>query len=230
LARLGRRSFIGAGSGWLDALPQPPPGVTEVVYTDDEVQGRVLLEDEVRASSRPLLEKLYAAGLRLVMLSGDRRESVQAVAERVGLREYEFGLSPQEKVERIQAWSAAGEKPAMVGDGVNDAPSLAAAHVGVVMGMRGSDAALEQADVVLMKDRLDRFYLAYELSRHARRIIRQNLTISLGSVVVLVAAAFLGLIPLTLGVIGHEGSTVVVVLNSLRLLVMPLEEDAHAGD
>lgn len=228
-AQLGRRSLIGPAD-WLDALPVPAPGITEVIYSDGEVHGRLLLEDEVRASSRPLLAKLYAVGLRLTMLSGDRKEAVQTVAEQVGLREYEFGLSPDEKVSRIKQWSEAGEKPAMVGDGVNDAPSLAAAYVGVAMGMRGSDAALEQADVVLMKDRLDRFFIAYELSRRARRIIRQNLAVSLGSVVVLVTGAFAGLIPLTIGVIGHEGSTVIVVLNSLRLLLMRFEEDHTAGE
>ena len=228
-AQLGRRSLIG-DAPWLSNLPVPAPGITEVIYADGEVQGRILLEDEIRASSKPLLAKLYAAGLKLSMLSGDRREAVETVARQVGLREYEFGLTPEAKVARIKAWNDAGEKPAMVGDGVNDAPSLAAAYVGVAMGMRGSDAALEQADVVLMKDRLDRFFIAYELSRRARRIIRQNLAISMGSVLVLVAGAFAGLIPLTIGVIGHEGSTVVVVLNSLRLLLLRFEEDQTAGE
>jgi Cd2+/Zn2+-exporting ATPase len=127
-------------------------------------------------------------------------------------------LTPEQKVEAVRSLTGSAHHVAMIGDGVNDAPSLAAAHIGVAMGARGSDAALEQADVVLMHDRLENFLAAYRLSHRARRIIRQNLVISLGTVFTLVCFAFAGAIPLTIGVVGHEGSTVIVVMNSLRLL------------
>jgi Cd2+/Zn2+-exporting ATPase len=215
--RMGRRTFL-EGAAWVAALPSPAVGETEVVLEAGAVRGRIMLRDEIRKAGKQLLARLRNEGLQLTMLSGDREESARHVSDELGLGDFRAGLSPEQKVEQIRAWSRAGESVAMVGDGVNDAPSLAAADVGVAMGLRGSDAALEQADVVLMKDRLERFFTAYRLSRRARRIIRQNLAVSLGSIVVLVAAAFAGMLPLTVGVIGHEGSTVIVVLNSLRLL------------
>lgn len=215
--RLGRRLMFG-GEDWIDAVPVPGAGKTEAVVSGGDLRGRVLLGDEVRRASAPLLRRLERDGLRVTMLTGDRLEAARAVADELGLRDVCAGLKPEDKVDAIRRWQAAGEKVAMVGDGVNDAPSLAAADVAVGMGLRGSDAVLEQADVVLMKDRLENFNMAYHLSRRARAIIRQNLAISLAVIAMLVAGALSGGLPLTLGVVGHEGSTVIVVLNSLRLL------------
>jgi Cd2+/Zn2+-exporting ATPase len=217
LGRLGRRSFLGE-QGWVKTKSAPTPGVTEVLYEAGNIRGRILLEDEIRKSSRPLLEWMERQGLKVTMLTGDREAAARQVAEAVGLKDFRYGLHPADKVEAIREWVRAGEKVAMVGDGVNDAPSLAAADIGVAMGARGSGAALAESDVILMRDRLESFAGAYELSRRTRRIILQNLVISLGTIAVLVTAAMGAAIPLTVGVAGHEGSTVIVVLNSLRLL------------
>jgi Cd2+/Zn2+-exporting ATPase len=164
------------------------------------------------------LDELRSEGLRSIVLTGDRKATAEHLRDELQLDDVRAELKPEDKVVAIRELSGQGRKVAMIGDGVNDAPSLAAAHIGVAMGARGSDAALEQADVVLMHDRLENFLAAFRLSQRARRVIRQNLFISLGTVVVLVSFAMLGKIPLTIGVVGHEGSTVVVVMNSLRLL------------
>jgi Cd2+/Zn2+-exporting ATPase len=181
--------------------------------------GRVLLRDEVRPEAAELVRRLRELGLRTVVLTGDRGQVADRLGEELGLDDVRSGLSPEGKVDVLRELAGRGERVAMIGDGVNDAPSLAAAQVGVAMGARGSDAALEQADIVLMHDRLENFLMAFQLSGRTRRIIRQNLLISLGTVIVLGLAALAGQLPLTVGVLGHEGSTVVVVVNSLRLLV-----------
>ena len=166
------------------------------------------------------MQKLESIGVRTVMLTGDRRDVAEQIARGVGIGEIRAGLLPEQKVEAIQELKEHGaRKVAMIGDGVNDAPCIAAADVGVAMGARGSDAALEQAEVVLMNDRLENFLLARTLSVRSRRIIYENIIIALGAVVFMMCAASLLPIPLALGVAVHEGSTVVVVLNSLRLLL-----------
>ena len=157
-------------------------------------------------------------GIKVVMLTGDRRHTAEAVAKELGVDEVRSGLSPEDKVEAIQEIRESGRRVAMVGDGVNDAPSLAAADVSVAMGARGSDAALEQAEIILMHDRIENFLAAQKLSRRAARVIKQNLTISLGVVICMVLATTFGAVPLALGVAAHEGSTLIVVINSLRLL------------
>ncbi|HEY5233589.1 MAG TPA: heavy metal translocating P-type ATPase [Verrucomicrobiae bacterium] len=192
-------------------------GVSEIWVSHGGLLGRIFLRDDIRPQAREVIDELRREKLRTIVLTGDRKSAAEHLREQLHLDDVRAELKPEEKVEVIRQLSAR-EKVAMIGDGVNDAPGLAAAHIGVAMGARGSDAALEQADVVLMNDRLENFLAAFRLSRRARGIIRWNLVISLGTVVVLVTFAMLGKIPLTVGVVGHEGSTVVVVMNSLRLL------------
>ncbi len=217
---LGRRELLESGplADWAKKLPPAAAELSEVWVIGKDLVGRVLLKDQIRAESRGVLAELKSMGIRTVMLTGDRRHTAEAVAKELGLDEVRAGLSPEDKVAAIQALRAEGRKVAMVGDGVNDAPCLAAADVSVAMGARGSDAALEQAEVILMHDRIENFLSAHRLSRRARSVIRQNLAISLGVVVVMVVATAFGAVPLAIGVAAHEGSTLVVCLNSLRLL------------
>jgi Zn2+/Cd2+-exporting ATPase len=217
---LGKREWIESrtnaktGAGGLDS----EPGVSEIWLAEDDLLGRIVMRDDIRPQARSVIEELRRAGLRTIVLTGDRRAAAEHLKEQLRLDDVRSELKPDEKVSIVRSLTGQEQRVAMVGDGVNDAPSLAAAHIGVAMGARGSDAALEQADVVLMHDRLENVLAAYRLSQRARRIIRQNLVLSLGTVLVLVVFALAGSIPLTVGVIGHEGSTVVVVMNSLRLL------------
>jgi Cd2+/Zn2+-exporting ATPase len=213
---LGRREHVLNGDA--PAASTSEPGVTEVWVRCGSLLGRVLLRDDIRPQAAAVLDEIRRAGLQSLVLTGDRQATADHLRERLHVDEVRAELKPEQKVAVIQTFTNAGRRVAMVGDGVNDAPSLAAAHVGVAMGARGSDAALEQAEVVLMHDRLENFLAAFRLSQRARHIIWQNLVISLGTVVILVVLALFSQLPLTLGVVGHEGSTVVVVLNSLRLL------------
>jgi Cd2+/Zn2+-exporting ATPase len=214
------------GRDWFDlehrtGVPIGAPvdaGFSEVWVEAGDLLGRVILRDDIRPQSASVVSELRDEGLRSVVLTGDRKAAAENLRSELKLDDVRAELKPEQKVAAIRELSAQGKRVAMIGDGVNDAPSLAAAHIGVAMGARGSDAALEQADVVLMHDRLENFLAAFRLSQRARAVIRQNLFISLGTVIVLVTFAMLGKIPLTIGVVGHEGSTVVVVMNSLRLL------------
>lgn len=217
---LGRREWLLHERGGRAAadIPLAEAGISEIWIACGNSLGRMLLRDDVRPQAATVLRELRDRGLRTVVLTGDRRSTAEHFSSQLPIDEVLAELKPEDKVADIRRRTGNGDRVAMVGDGVNDAPSLAVAHIGVAMGARGSDAALEQADIVLMHDRLENFLAAFRLSQRARAIIRQNLFISLGTVAVLVTFALLGRIPLTLGVIGHEGSTVVVVMNSLRLL------------
>ncbi|MBC8095080.1 MAG: cadmium-translocating P-type ATPase [Akkermansiaceae bacterium] len=217
---LGRREWVATGerAKTIEAVSATEAGFSEIWLAQGDLIGRMILRDDIRPQARSVIEQLRHEGLRTVILTGDRKATAEHLRAELQLDDVRAELKPEGKVAEIRALTEQGRKVAMIGDGVNDAPSLAVAHIGVAMGARGSDAALEQADLVLMHDRLENFLAAFRLSQRARRIIRQNLFISLGTVAVLITFALLGKIPLTVGVVGHEGSTVVVVMNSLRLL------------
>jgi Cd2+/Zn2+-exporting ATPase len=229
---LGRRdwSAFDAHRDAIGRVSATGSGISEIWVGKDGVLGRILLRDDIRSQSRAVIQDLREEGLRTVVLTGDRHAAGEYLKTELGLDDVRAELKPDEKLAAIQRLTEEKHLVAMIGDGVNDAPSLAAAHIGVAMGARGADAALEQADVILMHDRLENFLAAFRLSQRARRVIRQNLFISLGTVVVLVTFALLGRIPLTLGVLGHEGSTVVVVMNSLRLLFSSGEKSPVAQE
>jgi Cd2+/Zn2+-exporting ATPase len=181
--------------------------------------GVIGVADTLRPKAAEFVQALRAEGIqKIIILTGDNRRAAQAIAAQVGADEVRAELLPSDKVTAVKALKQTYGKVAMVGDGVNDAPALASASIGIAMGAAGTDVALETADLVLMADDLSRVAYAIRLSRRARRVIAQNIAFSLGVIVVLVISA-LGLnLALPLGVIGHEGSTIIVVLNGLRLL------------
>lgn len=184
------------------------------------VLGAVSVADEARASSAPALAALRAGGVnRIVMMTGDRRPVALRIGAELGLApdEVHAEMLPQDKVLQVGDLARDG-KVAFVGDGVNDAAALARADVGIAMGAAGSDVALQAADVALLSEDMKKLAEAHRLARRTAAIIRQNLVVAIGAMLVLVTGGLFFDLPLPLAVIGHEGGTVLVVLNGLRLL------------
>jgi Cd2+/Zn2+-exporting ATPase len=189
-----------------------------VVRHGDRFLGAIGVMDTERAVAKDVIRRLRRMGIkRLIMLSGDNQSVADAIAAKLDLTDARGALMPEDKVEFIRKLQTEEGKVAMVGDGVNDAPALANATVGIAMGAAGSDVALETADVALMSDNLAHLPFAVGLSRQATAIIKQNLWASLGMVAVLIPATIFGL-KIGAAVIFHEGSTLLVVANALRLL------------
>lgn len=154
----------------------------------------------------------------MIMLTGDNQKVADAVGNEIGLTDAWGGLLPEEKVDAVKRIKEMEHQIAMVGDGVNDAPAMAHSTVGIAMGAASSDVALETADIALLGNTLNTLPFAIGLSRQARKIIKQNIWISLGVVALLIPATILGLANMAVAVVIHEGSTLVVVFNALRLL------------
>lgn len=176
------------------------------------------LRDELRPQAQESVKRLQAQGIRVVMLTGDRPDTAAVIAEQAGVDAVYAGLMPEDKVSHIRMLREQYGHVVMVGDGVNDAPALTAATVGLGMGMHGSGAALEVADVVLMNDGIEEIAPTIALARKAQRVVKQNMIFAVSVILLLVISNFAQDIALPFGVIGHEGSTLLVILNGLRLL------------
>ena len=192
---------------------------TMLIKRGNEFIGMLGLMDTPREKAKETLAQLKEIGIKkMIMLTGDNQKVADAVAEEIGLTEARGSLLPEEKVEAIKKLAEQENKLAMIGDGVNDAPAMANSTVGIAMGAAGSDVALETADIALMADKLETLPFAIGLSRKAKAIIKQNLWVSLGVVALLIPATIMSWASIGIAVAIHEGSTLVVVVNALRLL------------
>ncbi|SFW66662.1 heavy metal translocating P-type ATPase [Chitinophaga sancti] len=219
---IGNKALVAAAPDILQLLDERAKAGHTVMLAlkDEKYAGMITVMDTPRAEAKPALEALRAIGInKLIMLSGDNQLVADAIARETGLTDAWGNLLPEQKVEAINKLKTSEGKVAMVGDGVNDAPAMANSTVGIAMGAAGSDVALETADIALMGDQLMRLPFAIALSQRANQIIKQNLVISLGMVAILIPLTLFGIASMGPAVIGHEGSTMVVVLNALRLLV-----------
>ena len=190
-----------------------------VVRIDGAATALLGIADQIRGAAHGAVARITAVtGSTPLLLTGDNQRAASRLAAQAGITDARAGLLPQDKVEAVRALQADGRRVLLVGDGVNDAPALAAAHIGVAMGRAGSDLALDTADAVIMRDDLATVPAIITLSRSARRVVTANLAIAATIIGALVIWDLAGHLPLPLGVLGHEGSTVVVGLNGLRLL------------
>ncbi|MCR8854703.1 MULTISPECIES: heavy metal translocating P-type ATPase [Lysinibacillus] len=190
-----------------------------VIFIRDQngIVALTALKDTVRTEAKKAVSLLKELGIQVVMLTGDNEKTAKVIAKEAGVTEYVAECLPETKVTEMKRLLSQHQFVGMVGDGINDAPALATATTGIAMG-EGTDVALETADVVLMKNDLSKIAYAVRLSRKMQRIVKQNIIFSIGVIILLIASNFLQVVDLPLGVIGHEGSTILVILNGLRML------------
>ncbi|MED4018373.1 heavy metal translocating P-type ATPase [Sutcliffiella cohnii] len=217
---IGKADFVGRDEAlkFADTSAFAQEGKTVVFAKDDQgICGVLALKDIVRQETAAAIKQLTSLNVQAIMLTGDSKTTASAIAKEAAITNYIAECLPEEKVSSIKDLKQKYEAVGMVGDGINDAPALATANVGIAMG-EGTDVALETADVVLMKNDLNKIAEAIELSKRMNRIIKQNVIFSITVIMLLIASNFLQIIDLPFGVIGHEGSTILVILNGLRLL------------
>ena len=217
--KIGKKDFMDESERWLKLVDQfAEEGKTAVlVQKNEQVVGILALKDQLREHAKAAISTLKSLGVKPIMLTGDNDSTARKIAADVGVSDYVSECLPDEKLEKIKEIKETIGTTAMVGDGINDAPALATADIGIAMG-EGTDVALETADVVLMKNNLLKIPQAIKLSRKLNRIVKQNLTFSVAVIILLIISNFTTGIDLPFAVIGHEGSTILVILNGLRLL------------
>lgn len=220
--QVGNRKWIEVAEDdpWSSILDRLEAEGKTVVLTriGERIIGALALKDTVRTEAKEAITRLKRLGVKIAMLTGDHHTTAETIAKEAGVDFIYAELLPQNKAEIIQELRKKHGHITMIGDGVNDAPALASANVGIAMGAVGSDVALETADIVLMNDQLLKIPYAVSLGKRAGRIIKQNIVFSLLVIIALILSNFGASLPLPLGVIGHEGSTILVILNGLRLL------------
>lgn len=188
-----------------------------LVGTPDRIMGVIALRDEPRPEAKDIIRDLHEMGVEVLMLTGDNEETAQAIAAELGIDDVRADLKPEEKVEAVKELTKKYEAVGMVGDGINDAPALAQATVGIAMGTAGTDAAIEAADIALMADDITKVTYALRLGKRAQGISRQNIVFSLLVLAVLIPGALLGVIGIALAVVAHEGSELLAIGNGLRV-------------
>ena len=218
---IGKADFVEATAELTQISQQLQAAGKTVVWVakDNHLLGIIAVADTLRPEAKNTIKRLKKLGVEhIIMLTGDNQQTAEYIASELGIDEIYAELLPEDKVDAIKRLQKQYQTVAMVGDGINDAPALAQASVGIAMGISGSDVALETADIVLMADKLEKLVQAISLGRRAQNVVKQNIVFALSCIILLLAANFLGNITMPIGVIGHEGSTVIVTLSGLRLL------------
>ena len=187
------------------------------IIKDDQIVGYVALMDTLRPQAKETITELKSNGIETVLVTGDNQNTAAYIAEEAGIDHYVANCFPEDKVKEINALNASGHHVMMVGDGINDAPALATAKISVAMGA-GTDVSLETADIIFMNNRIENLPKLIKLSKRMRTITIQNIIFAIAVILVLLTSNVFGLIHLPEGVVAHEGSTILVILNSLRLL------------
>lgn len=216
--RLGKPSLFKDLANYQTFIEKIQPGHTTVFLANEqEILAYFSLADQVRQEAVDAVDKFQKAGVEVVLLTGDNEEVASKVAKVVGIKEYVAACLPEDKINFVKESQGKNMIVGMIGDGINDAPALAQSDIGIGMGS-GTSVAMESSDIVIVKNNLMKLFYSFELSQQLTKIIRQNIVFSIGVIVTLVILNLLGVLSLPIGVVCHEGSTILVILNGLRLL------------